>query len=151
MSAKPNISEAQLSPVTGAQVLVRTLEDAGVEIVFGFPGGTIMPVYDALYDSHLKHILCRHEQGVALAADGYARASSKLGVCIATSGPGATSLVTGIAGMTIDKATEIESGLNFLRQTQGPCLLHVKIDRRHNVWPLVPPGQSNQIMLENTA
>lgn len=102
MSAKPNISEAQLSPVTGAQVLVRTLEDAGVEFVFGFPGGTIMPVYDALYDSHLKHILCRHEQGVALAADGYARASSKLGVCIATSGPGATNLVTGIANAFMD-------------------------------------------------
>jgi len=56
----PNMNEALQHPETGAQVLVRTLENAGVEFVFGFPGGTIMPVYDALYDSHLKHILCRH-------------------------------------------------------------------------------------------
>ena len=96
------MNEAQQRPETGAQVLVRTLEDAGVEFVFGFPGGTIMPVYDALYDSHLKHILCRHEQGVALAADGYARSSGKLGVCMATSGPGATNLVTGIANAFMD-------------------------------------------------
>jgi acetolactate synthase-1/2/3 large subunit len=102
MSAIPNMNEAQKHPETGAQVLVRTLEDAGVEFVFGFPGGTIMPVYDALYDSHLKHILCRHEQGVALAADGYARSSGKLGVCMATSGPGATNLVTGIANAFMD-------------------------------------------------
>ena len=96
------MNQAQQRPQTGAQVLVRTLEDAGVEYVFGFPGGTIMPVYDALYDSHLKHILCRHEQGVALAADGYARSSGKLGVCMATSGPGATNLVTGIANAFMD-------------------------------------------------
>jgi acetolactate synthase-1/2/3 large subunit len=102
MIANPNMTETRLCPETGAQVLVRTLEDAGVEIVFGFPGGTIMPVYDALYDSHLRHILCRHEQGVALAADGYARSSGKLGVCIATSGPGATNLVTGIANAFMD-------------------------------------------------
>jgi acetolactate synthase-1/2/3 large subunit len=102
MSATATMNEAQQCPETGAQVLVRTLEDAGVEFVFGFPGGTIMPVYDALYDSHLKHILCRHEQGVALAADGYARSSGKLGVCMATSGPGATNLVTGIANAFLD-------------------------------------------------
>lgn len=102
MSVTPNMNEALRHPETGAQVLVRTLEDAGVEYVFGFPGGTIMPVYDALYDSHLRHILCRHEQGVALAADGYARSSGKLGVCMATSGPGATNLVTGIANAFMD-------------------------------------------------
>jgi len=96
------MNETLQHPETGAQVLVRTLEDAGVEYVFGFPGGTIMPVYDALYDSHLRHILCRHEQGVALAADGYARSSGKLGVCMATSGPGATNLVTGIANAYMD-------------------------------------------------
>ncbi len=86
------------SPVLGgAQVVVKTLLDAGVELVFGYPGGAIMPLYDALFDGGLKHILCRHEQGASLAADGYARATGKVGVCMATSGPGATNLVTGIA------------------------------------------------------
>ena len=83
--------------ISGAQALVRALEAEGVEYVFGYPGGAIMPVYDALVGSSLKHILVRHEQGAALAADGYARASGKVGVCMATSGPGATNLVTGIA------------------------------------------------------
>ena len=66
--------------LTGAQVVVKTLQDAGVDIVFGYPGGAIMPLYDALYDSGLNHILCRHEQGAALAADGSARATGTSGV-----------------------------------------------------------------------
>jgi acetolactate synthase I/II/III large subunit len=86
----------------GAQWLLRALEDAGVETIFGYPGGAIMPVYDALVDSPLRHILTRHEQGAALAADGYARASGRLGVCLATSGPGATNLLTGIANAWLD-------------------------------------------------
>ena len=89
--------ESESNKVNGAVALVRALEDQGIEYIFGYPGGAIMPVYDALYDSTLKHILCRHEQGCALAADGYARATGKIGVCMATSGPGATNLVTGIA------------------------------------------------------
>ncbi|NNM13367.1 MAG: acetolactate synthase large subunit, partial [Gammaproteobacteria bacterium] len=88
--------------VNGAVSLVRALEAQGVEYVFGYPGGAIMPVYDALYDSSLKHILCRHEQGCALAADGYARVTGKVGVCMATSGPGATNLITGIANAYMD-------------------------------------------------
>ena len=88
--------------ISGAQALVRALEAEGVEYVFGYPGGAIMPVYDALVGSSLKHILVRHEQGAALAADGYARASGKVGVCMATSGPGATNLVTGIANAFLD-------------------------------------------------
>lgn len=92
----------QWANMNGAQALIRTLEDAGVEHIFGYPGGAIMPVYDALLDSDLKHVLCRHEQGAALAADGYARASGRLGVCMATSGPGATNLVTGIANAFLD-------------------------------------------------
>ncbi len=86
----------------GAQLLVRALEQEGVDVVFGYPGGAIMPVYDALLDSPIRHILARHEQGAALSADGYARASGRTGVCIATSGPGATNLVTGIANAYMD-------------------------------------------------
>jgi acetolactate synthase-1/2/3 large subunit len=86
----------------GAQFLVKALEREGVEIIFGYPGGAIMPVYDALLDSKIRHILVRHEQAAALAADGYARATGKVGVCMATSGPGATNLVTGIANAYMD-------------------------------------------------
>jgi acetolactate synthase I/II/III large subunit len=86
----------------GAQFLVKALEREGVEFIFGYPGGAIMPVYDALLDSPIRHILVRHEQAAALAADGYARATGKVGVCMATSGPGATNLVTGIANAYMD-------------------------------------------------
>ena len=87
---------------TGARLLVQTLERLGVEVVFGYPGGAIMPVYDALTGSGLRHILVRHEQGAAFAADAYARVSGKPGVCMATSGPGATNLITGIANAMMD-------------------------------------------------
>ncbi len=87
---------------SGAQWLVAALEAEGVDTIFGYPGGAIMPVYDALVDSRLRHILVRHEQAAALAADGYARASGRIGVCLATSGPGATNLLTGIANAYLD-------------------------------------------------
>ena len=91
------------SPVrTGAQMLVSALEHAGVDIVFGYPGGTVIPLYDAIYDASFKHVLTRHEQGAAHAADGYARATGKVGVVVGTSGPGATNLVTGIATANMD-------------------------------------------------
>ncbi|HRY13476.1 MAG TPA: biosynthetic-type acetolactate synthase large subunit [Syntrophomonadaceae bacterium] len=86
----------------GAEILMHCLQREGVDVVFGYPGGTVLPIYDALYDSPIKHILVRHEQGAAHAADGYARASGKVGVCIATSGPGAANLVTGIATANMD-------------------------------------------------
>lgn len=86
----------------GADLLVSYLKEEGVDTVFGYPGGAIMPVYDALYDGGLKHVLCRHEQGAAFSALGYARASGKVGVCIATSGPGATNLITGLADAYMD-------------------------------------------------
>jgi len=86
----------------GAELAVRALERQGVEYVFGYPGGAIMPVYDALLNSPIKHILARHEQGAALAADAYARVTGRPAVCIATSGPGATNLVTGIANAFMD-------------------------------------------------
>ena len=83
--------------ITAAEAVVRLLEEEEVEVVFGYPGGAILPLYDALYGKKIKHVLVRQEQGAAHAANGYARATGKVGVCIATSGPGATNLVTGIA------------------------------------------------------
>jgi acetolactate synthase I/II/III large subunit len=91
------------APATGAQALVRSLESAGVEVVFGIPGGAILPAYDPLFDSTaLRHILVRHEQGAGHAAEGYAQATGRVGVCMATSGPGATNLVTPIADAYMD-------------------------------------------------
>ncbi|MFA6431277.1 MAG: biosynthetic-type acetolactate synthase large subunit [Candidatus Margulisiibacteriota bacterium] len=89
--------------ITGAQALLESLKKEGVDLIFGYPGGTVLPIYDALYaEKGIKHILVRHEQGAAHAADGYARATGKVGVCLATSGPGATNLVTGIANAYMD-------------------------------------------------
>ncbi len=88
--------------VTGAETLLRCLILEEVEYIFGYPGGAVLPIYDSLYGSYFKHILTRHEQGAIHAADGYARATGKPGVCIATSGPGATNLVTGIATAQMD-------------------------------------------------
>lgn len=88
--------------MTGAQAMVESLIREGVEVIFGYPGGAILPTYDVLYESPIRHILVRHEQGAAHAADGYARASGKVGVCLATSGPGATNLITGIATAYMD-------------------------------------------------
>jgi acetolactate synthase I/II/III large subunit len=87
---------------TGAKILVESLQREGVETIFGYPGGVVLPIYDELYDSSLQHILVRHEQAAAHAADGYARASGRVGVCLATSGPGACNLVTGIATAYMD-------------------------------------------------
>jgi acetolactate synthase-1/2/3 large subunit len=85
-----------------AKVILEALQREGVDTIFGFPGGVLLPLYDALYDSDINHILARHEQGAGHAADGYARASGKVGVCLATSGPGATNLVTPIANAYMD-------------------------------------------------
>lgn len=86
----------------GAQAIVASLEKEGVEVVFGYPGGAVLPIYDALLDSPIRHVLTRHEQGAVHAADGYARVTGKVGVAMATSGPGATNLVTGIANAYMD-------------------------------------------------
>lgn len=89
--------------LTGAQALIESLKKEGVDTVFGYPGGTVLPIYDVLFkEKTIKHILTRHEQGAAHAADGYARSTGKVGVCIATSGPGATNLITGIATAFMD-------------------------------------------------
>ena len=90
------------TPMTGAQSLIRSLEAAGTETIFGIPGGAILPAYDPLMDSSIRHILVRHEQGAGHAAQGYAAATGRVGVCMATSGPGATNLVTPIADAHMD-------------------------------------------------
>ncbi|MCC6690209.1 MAG: acetolactate synthase large subunit, partial [Bacteroidia bacterium] len=97
---KTNLSKE----ITGSESLILSLIEEGVDTVFGYPGGAIMPIYDALYDyeDKIKHILVRHEQGSTHAAQGYARVTGKVGVCFATSGPGATNLITGIADAQID-------------------------------------------------
>jgi len=97
------MSEASTETITGAQSLIRSLETAGVEVIFGIPGGAILPAYDPLFDSgQIRHILVRHEQGAGHAAQGYAMATGRVGVCMATSGPGATNLVTAIADAQMD-------------------------------------------------
>src|SRR6201994_3298004 len=89
--------------LTGAESIVRSLEQVGAEVAFGIPGGAILPLYDPLFSSKsLRHILVRHEQGAGHAATGYAQATGKVGVCMATSGPGATNLVTPIADAYMD-------------------------------------------------
>ena len=90
--------------ITGAEALIHCLLAEGVDLIYGYPGGAIMPVYDELYkfQDRLKHVLTRHEQGATHAAQGYARVTGKVGVAVATSGPGATNLVTGIATAYMD-------------------------------------------------
>jgi acetolactate synthase-1/2/3 large subunit len=96
---KPSPNATRL---TGSEILWATLEGEGVDVVFGYPGGAILPAYDALRKFPIRHVLVRHEQGASHMADGYARASGKVGVCVATSGPGATNLITGIATAMLD-------------------------------------------------
>ena len=98
--------------ISGAEAMMRSLEHQGVKTMFGYPGGSIMPTFDALYDHRdtLNHILVRHEQGAAHAAQGFARVSGEVGVCLVTSGPGATNTITGIADAMID-STPIEVGV----------------------------------------
>ncbi len=107
--------------LTGAQIVVECLKEQGVDTVFGYPGGTILNVYDALYQhsEEIKHILTSHEQGAAHAADGYARATGRVGVCLATSGPGATNLVTGIATAYMDSVPVVAITCNVNRPLLG--------------------------------
>ena len=111
--------------LTGAEIIIECLKEQGVDTVFGYPGGAILDVYDALYkhSGEIRHILTSHEQGASHAADGYARATGKVGVCLATSGPGATNLVTGIATAYMDSV-----GGHY-----GQC-------RKESSWPGFLPG-----------
>ncbi|MCA9882968.1 MAG: acetolactate synthase large subunit, partial [Anaerolineae bacterium] len=92
--------------LTGAEIILECLIREGVEVMFGYPGGAILPTYDAMtkYTDRLHHVLVRHEQGASHMADGYARATGRVGVCIATSGPGATNLITGLATAMMDSS-----------------------------------------------
>ena len=105
--------------ITGAEAVVKCLLEEGVDLIYGYPGGAIMPVYDELYkyEKELHHVLARHEQGAVHAAQGYARVSNRVGVAIATSGPGATNLITGIADAQIDSTPLVcitgQVGLTF--------------------------------------
>jgi acetolactate synthase I/II/III large subunit len=101
-STQSTARQQEQKPMIGARLLCQALEREGVDVVFGYPGGAVIPLYDVIPESDIRHILVRHEQGAAHAADGYARATGKPGVCIATSGPGATNLVTGIATAMMD-------------------------------------------------
>jgi acetolactate synthase-1/2/3 large subunit len=99
----PNATPGETGKLmTGAEMLLECLQREGVDVFFGYPGGVTLPFYDALYDSHIKHVLVRHEENAAFAAAGYARATGKVGVCCATSGPGATNLVTGLVDALMD-------------------------------------------------
>ena len=93
-----------MAKMTGAQALIESLKQEKVEVMFGISGGALLPIHDVLYDSGIRHILARHEQGAAHMADGFARASGRPGVCMATSGPGATNIVTGLANAYLDSS-----------------------------------------------
>ncbi|MCK4868485.1 MAG: acetolactate synthase 3 large subunit, partial [Alphaproteobacteria bacterium] len=90
-------------PMNGAEIVIKALLDQGVDVVFGYPGGAVLPIYDALFkQNQLRHILVRHEQGAVHAAEGYARSTGKVGVVLVTSGPGATNAVTGLTDALMD-------------------------------------------------
>jgi acetolactate synthase-1/2/3 large subunit len=107
-----------MSKMNGAQSLVNALEAAGVDVMFGIPGGALLPAYDPIFDSKIRHILVRHEQGAGHAATGYAQATGKVGVCIATSGPGATNLVTPLADAQMDSVPIVA----ITGQVPGPAI-----------------------------
>src|SRR5690606_18253354 len=121
---------AHTAPVTGARLVVEALDRLGVEVVFGYPGGAIMPVYDAITGAQFRHILVRHEQGAAFAADAYARVTGKPGVCMATSGPGATNLITGIANAMMDSVPLIAITGNVASPLMGTDAFQRSEERR---------------------
>ena len=102
-----HVPTANGTTMTGATSLVKSLEAAKVDVMFGIPGGAILPAYDPIFDSTIRHILVRHEQGAGHAATGYAQVTGRAGVCIATSGPGATNLVTPLADAAMDSVPMI--------------------------------------------
>jgi len=120
--------------ITGAQAVLKALEQEGVEVVFGIPGGASMPIYDPLVDgSTIRHILCRHEQGAAFMADVWGRLSGRAGVCLGTLGPGATNLVTGLADAYLDRAPVValtgQTGLDEMHKESHQILDLVNLFR----------------------
>src|SRR5437868_2050241 len=125
--------------LTGAEIIWECLLREGVEIVYGYPGGTILPTYDALskYEDRIHHVLVRHEQGATHMADGYARATGKVGVAMATSGPGATNMVTGIATAMMDSSPIVCITGQVSSKVIGSDAFQEKIGRascRERVW-----------------
>ena len=139
-------STNQPAPVTGARLVVEALEREGVRHVFGYPGGAIMPVYDALTGSNLKHILVRHEQAAALAADAYGRVTGRPGVCLATSGPGATNLVTGIANAFLDSVPMVA----ITGQVASP-LMGTDAFQEVDIFGITLPIVKHSFVIRNTA
>ena len=117
--------------LTGSQVIIECLKEQGVDTVFGYPGGAILNVYDELYKHpEIKHVLTSHEQGASHAADGYARSTGKVGVCLATSGPGATNLVTGISTAYMDSIPIVAITCNVGVSLLGKDSFHSSASRR---------------------
>jgi acetolactate synthase-1/2/3 large subunit len=137
---------AQPQPVTGARLVVEALEREGVRHVFGYPGGAIMPVYDALTGSSLQHILVRHEQAAALAADAYGRVTGRPGVCLATSGPGATNLVTGIANAYLDSVPMVA-----ITGQVGSPLMGTDAFQEVDIFGITLPIVKHSFVIRNTA
>ncbi len=147
MSTAAQASPAtQPQPVTGARLVVEALEREGVTHVFGYPGGAIMPVYDALTGSALQHILVRHEQAAALAADAYGRVTGQPGVCLATSGPGATNLVTGIANAFLDSVPMVA----ITGQVASP-LMGTDAFQEVDIFGITLPIVKHSFVIRNTA
>ena len=146
MSSAANPWPSNQLPVTGARLVVEALEREGVKHVFGYPGGAIMPVYDALTGSSLKHILVRHEQAAALAADAYGRVTGEPGVCLATSGPGATNLVTGIANAYLDSVPMVA----ITGQVASP-LMGTDAFQEVDIFGITLPIVKHSFLIRNTA
>lgn len=146
IAAAQPVPTNQPAPVSGARLVVEALERQGVKHVFGYPGGAIMPVYDALTGSSLKHILVRHEQAAALAADAYGRVTGKPGVCLATSGPGATNLVTGIANAFLDSVPMVA----ITGQVASP-LMGTDAFQEVDIFGITLPIVKHSFLIRNTA
>jgi acetolactate synthase-1/2/3 large subunit len=146
IAAAQPVPTNQPAPVSGARLVVEALERQGVKHVFGYPGGAIMPVYDALTGSSLKHILVRHEQAAALAADAYGRVTGKPGVCLATSGPGATNLVTGIANAILDSVPMVA----ITGQVASP-LMGTDAFQEVDIFGITLPIVKHSFLIRNTA
>ena len=116
------MSESAKNQITGSEAVIKSLIAEGIEVIYGYPGGAIMPIYDALwhYMDKIKHILTRHEQGAVHAAEGWGRIKGKAAVCFATSGPGATNLITGIADAIMDSTPMVRQMPSFKMSTGEP-------------------------------
>lgn len=143
--------------MNGAELVIRLLKEQGVTRVFGYPGGAIMPVYDALYESGIEHVLCRHEQGAGFAAIGYAASTGKPAVCIATSGPGATNLVTALADAQFDSVPlvvitgQVASDVIGTDAFQEIDMLGLSLAVTKHSYIVEKPGQIEPVLLEAMA